>query len=90
MTLRNILLALGGAAALIHVTSYILIMAALDRRGYKTNALLARLYFFRYVSAYREATVKETGRPGTLYTVCISAIVLALVFVATAVLLPRG
>jgi hypothetical protein len=90
MTLRNILLALGGAAVLIHVTSYILIMAALDRRGYKTNVLLARLYFFKYIRAYREATVKEAGKPGRLYTVCISAIVLALVFIVTAVLVPRG
>ena len=56
MTLRTILLALGGAAALVHVASYIMIMAALDRRGYKTNIFLARIFFGRYLRAYKEAT----------------------------------
>jgi hypothetical protein len=64
MTLRNVLLGLGGAAALVHLASYIMIMAALDRRGYKTNIFLARIFFYRYFKAYKEATVKETGKPG--------------------------
>lgn len=90
MTLRDILLAIGGAAALVHIVSYILIMAALDRRGHKTNMFLARIYFSKYIKAYREATMKETGKPGILYTVCISAILLTLVFVVAAVVSPRG
>ena len=90
MTLRNVLLGFGGAAALVHVASYIMIMAALDRRGYKTNFFLARIYFGRYLRAYKEATVKETGKPGPLYGSCLLAIVLALVFVIAGVLSPRG
>jgi hypothetical protein len=90
MPLRTIFLGLGAAAALIHVASYIMIMAALDRRGYKTNILLARIFFYRYVKAYKEATVKETGKPGPLYRICIGAILLTLVFVVAAIVLPKG
>jgi hypothetical protein len=90
MPLRNILLALAGVSALVHVASYIMIMAALDRRGHKTNVLLARWHFGRYLKAYKEATVKETGEPGPLYRICITAILLTLVFVLAAIVLtPR-
>jgi hypothetical protein len=90
MSIRDIFLGLGGAAALVHVASYIMIMAALDRRGYKTNIFLARIFFGRYVKAYKEATEKETGKPGPLYGISIGAIVVTLVFVVAAVLLPKG
>jgi len=90
MTLRKVLLALGGAAAIVHVVSYIMIMAGLGRRGYKTNVLLARLYFGRYLRAYKKATEKETGKPGPLYNISIAAILLTLVFVIGAILSPRG
>ena len=89
MTLRNVLLGLGGAAALVHVASYIMIMAALDRRGYKTNILLSRIFFYKYIKAYKEATVKETGKPGSLYNVCVVAICLTLVFVVAAIIVTR-
>jgi aspartokinase len=90
MTLSTVLFALGLAAAVILVLSYRLMMAALDRRGYKTNVLLSRLYFFRDLGAYREATVKETGRTGPLIRVCISSVVLAFLFVVAGFLAPRG
>ena len=90
MTLRSVLLALGGAAALVHLASYIMIMAALDRRGYKTNIFLARIFFGRYLKAYKEATTKETGKPGPLYRVCFTAVLFALVFVVAAIIVtPR-
>ena len=89
MTLRTVFLALGGVAALVHVASHIMIMAALDRRGYKTNMFLARIYVGRYLKAYREATVKETGKPGLLYRVCLTAVLLTLAFVIVAVISPR-
>lgn len=85
MTLRNVLLGLGGAAALVHVASYIMIMADLDRRGYKTNIFLARIFFGRYLKAYKEATVKESGKPGPLYGVCITAILITLVLIVAAI-----
>jgi len=90
MPIRTILLGLGGAAALVHVASYIMIMATLDRRGYKTNIFLARIFFYKYVKAYKEATEKETGKPGPLYGICIGAIVVTLALVVAAVLLPKG
>jgi hypothetical protein len=90
MPIRTILLGLGAAAALVHVASYIMIMAALDRRGYKTNIFLARIFFFRYLNAYKEATEKETGKPGALYRICTLAALSALVFVVAAVLSPKG
>jgi hypothetical protein len=86
MTLRNVLVALAGVSAIVHVTSYIMIMVDLDRRGYKTNILLARIFFGRYLKAYKEATVKESGKPGPLYGVCIAAILIALVLVVAAIL----
>jgi hypothetical protein len=90
MSLRTILLGLGGAAALVHVASYIMIMADLDRRGHKTNILLARIFFGRYLKAYKEATVKESGKPGPLYTVCFTAILFTLAFVVAAIIVtPR-
>lgn len=90
MNIRAVFLGLGAAGALVHVVSYIMIMADLDRRGQKTNILLARVFFGRYLKAYREATVKETGKPGPLYRVCLTAIVLTLVFVIAAILSPKG
>jgi hypothetical protein len=78
MSLRSALLAIVLLGTLIHVVSLILIMAALDRRGQKTNFLLARIYAFRYVNAYKEATIKETGKPGVLYRLWTTGIVIAL------------
>jgi hypothetical protein len=86
MSLRNVLLGFGGAAAVVHVASYIMMMAALDRRGYKTNILLSRIFFYKYIKAYRDAMVKETGKPGPLYNVCLLAVCLTLVFVAAAII----
>jgi len=90
MPIRTILLGLGGAAALVHVASYIMIMAALDRRGYKTNIFLARIFFYKYVKAYKEATEKEAGKPGPLYGISIGAIVVTLALIVAAILIPKG
>jgi hypothetical protein len=90
MTLRNVLLGLGGAAALVHVVTYIMMMAALDRRGYKTNIFLARIFFYKYINAYKKATVEETGKPGPLYSLCLLAVGLTLVLVVAAIIVtPR-
>ena len=89
MNIRAVFLWIGAATALVHVALYIMIMADLDRRGYKTNILLARILFGRYLKAYKDATVKETGKPGRLYSLCLLAIGLTLVFVIAAILSPR-
>jgi hypothetical protein len=77
MSVRNFLLGLALLAILSNVVILILIMAALDRLGHKTNMLLARIYTFKYLSAYKEATRKETGKPGPLYGLWVFTIILA-------------
>lgn len=89
MSLRSALLTIGVLTTLAHVVIMILIMAALDRRGQKTNPLLARIYVFKYVRAYKEATIKETGRPGPLYGLWIYTILGALVAVVASILVSR-
>ncbi|MBN2409100.1 MAG: hypothetical protein JXE07_05130 [Candidatus Aminicenantes bacterium] len=89
MEISNIFFGLAAAAVVANVVILILIMAALDRRGHETNILLARLYIFKYISAYKEATRKETGKPGRLYGLWILTINLALVL-ALAGFLSRG
>jgi len=89
MNLRSTLLTIAVLAALSHVVILILIMAALDRRGLKTNPLLARIYVFKYVKAYKEATIKETGRPGPLFGLWVYTILAALVAAVAGILVPR-
>ncbi len=88
--MRDIFLGLALAAALANVAVFIMIAAALDRQGYKTNMLLARIYFFKYLSAYKELTRKETGKPGPLYGLFTLTIALVLLFALVAVFLPGG
>lgn len=89
MSLRSVFLAIAVAAALSYVVIFILIMAALDRRGQKTNPLLARIYAFKYISAYKKATIQETGKPGRLYGLLMFTILVALVAAIAGLLLPR-
>ena len=77
--MRNFFLGLGVLAILANVAILVMIMAALDRRGYKTNMLLARIYTFKYPSAYKDATRKEAGKPGPLYDLWIFTMILAVV-----------
>ncbi len=88
--MRNIFLGLTLLSGLANVTVFIMIAAALDRRGYKTNIIRARIDFFRYVAAYKELTQKETGRAGPLFGYWVLSIVLTLVFALTTVFLRRG
>ncbi len=85
MTIHNLLLGIGTLAVLSNLVFWILIMSALDRRGYKTNIVLFRLHFFKYMSAYREATRKEAGKPGLLFYLWIGSIcVMAAAFLLAA------
>lgn len=61
------------------VISMIRIGIALDRRGIPVNMLLFRLRAFRYLSQYKQVTLKETGKVGPLYPSYIIAMVIALV-----------
>jgi len=88
MTIQNVFIGLGALAVLSNVVIWILIMAALDRRGYKTNILWARLLIFKYLSAYKEATKREIGKPGLLFYLWIGSINVAAVAFLVAVLGP--
>ncbi len=88
--MRTILLAVVLPAGVAHVTALILMMSALDRRGIKTNFLLARIYAFKYVSQYREVTRKETGRTGVLYHLWSWSIIVAVLGILAALLIRRG
>jgi hypothetical protein len=88
--MSQLLLGLTVAAALANVAIFIMIAAALDRRGYKTNMFLARIYFYKYLSAYKELTRKETGKPDLLYGLWILTIILTLVFAVAGILMRRG
>jgi len=78
MTIRDVLFELAVLAVCSNVVILILIMAALDRRGHKTNMLVARLCPWKYLAAYKEATRKETGKTGPLYGLWIFTINLTL------------
>lgn len=80
-----LLLAIVLPATAVHVTALILMMSALDRRGMKTNFLLARIFAFKRVSQYRDVTRKETGRIGVLYPLWSGSIIVALLAVLAAV-----
>jgi len=90
MNIREILLGLGVAAVLASVVSLILVMAALDRRGMRTNMLEARIRPWKYLKAYKEATQKETGKPGRLYGLWTVMINLALILAVAGFLVPRS
>ncbi len=89
MSMRNIFLGLTLAAGLANVVTLILIMAALDRRGIRTNMLVARVYTYKYLRTYREETVKETGKTGPLFRVWVISIELAFAAAILAVLSPK-
>lgn len=86
MSARDVLFGLALAAVVANIVTLLLIMGALDRRGHKTSVLLARIYTFKYLKMYKEATRKETGKTGPLYGFWILSINLALVFAVAGVL----
>jgi hypothetical protein len=83
----TVFLVVGILSALWGVVVFILIAAALCKRGIHVNMLLARLFFFRYLSHYKRATFSETGKVGSLYYSYIIAMNLALVCVVIGLIL---
>jgi hypothetical protein len=56
-----------------------MIVHQLSKRGVKINFWLLRLYLIKYISQYKQITLKETGKVGPLYYPCLTSIALALV-----------
>ncbi len=90
MTARNVLFLCAVLAILSNVAITILVMAWLDRRGHQTNILLARVFMFKYLSAYKEATKKETGRTGRLYGLWLLTANLAAALAVAGLLWPKS
>jgi len=63
------------------IVDAILVAVALDKRGIPINMVLFRIFIFRYLSQYRQITLRETGRVGPLYYSFIVAMNVALVCV---------
>ena len=90
MDLRTALFGIAALAMLCNVVIIVLIMAALNPRGQKTNMLLVRLYVYKYVSAYMQMTQKERGKPGRLYHLWIFTNILAIVAALAGLLVARA
>ena len=56
-----------------------MIVHQLSKRGVKINYILLRLYLIKYISQYKQAILKETGKVGPLYYPCLVSVILALV-----------
>jgi hypothetical protein len=77
--MSTVFLVAGVLSALWGVADFILIAAALERRGIHVNMFLARVLFFRYLNQYKTVTISETGKVGPLYYSYIAAMNVALV-----------
>ncbi len=77
--MSTVFLALAILSASLGVASFVLMAAALERRGIRVNMPLVRFYFFRYLSQYRSITISETGKVGPLYNAYVAAMLVALV-----------
>ena len=79
MSAVEIVFGLGLLCAVIFTVSSILIAAALDKRGVKTNFLLIRFLIPKYAHQYKKITKQETGKTGSLFYWWVLSINLALV-----------
>ena len=77
--MSTVFLTMAILSALWGVVDFVLIAAALERRGIHVNMLLARVFFFRYLNQYKNVTISETGKIGSLYNSYIAAMIVALV-----------
>lgn len=63
----------------IFVIFSMMIVHEVSKKGVKINFVLLRLYLIKYISQYKQITLKETGKIGPLYYPCVSSVILALV-----------
>ncbi len=89
MDIQKIFLILAAAAVIVNVVVLIMIISSLNRRGMKTNMLDVRMRPWKYLAAYKAATVKETGKTGLLYTLSLLTSGLAIILALAGLLIPR-
>jgi hypothetical protein len=85
--MANALLILALVSVGIFVVFSIMIVHQLSKRGVKVNFILLRLYLIKYIHQYKQLTLKETGKAGSLYYPCIISVNLALVLAVVGLLL---
>jgi len=77
--MSNALLILALVFVGLFVIFSMMIVQEVSKRGVKINFVLLRLYLIKYISQYKQITLKETGKTGPLYYPCIVSVNLALV-----------
>jgi hypothetical protein len=64
-----------------------MIVHEISKRGVKISFVLLRLYLIKYIHQYKQITLKETGKVGSLYYPCIVSVILALVLAIAGLIL---
>jgi len=85
--MANTLLILALVFVILFVIFSMMIVRELSKRGVKINFVLLRLYLIKYISQYKQITLKESGKIGPLYYPCIVSVGLALVLAIVGLLL---
>jgi len=85
--MANTLLILALVFVVLFVIFSMMIVRGLSKRGVKINFVLLRLYLIKYISQYKQVTLKESGKIGPLYYPCIVSVGLALVLAIVGLLL---
>jgi len=85
--MNNILFLCALGPALWGIVSSIFMVSFLTERKIPINFIFLKLYLFKYVSQYREITLRETGRVGPWFYSFIISMNLALVLVIAGILI---
>ena len=87
IAMSNLFFILAIASITCGIVASILIVAFISKRGIKINYLLLRLLIFKYISQYRKITTEENGKPGPWFYPFVTAMILALIFALTGIIL---
>ena len=79
MSAVEMLFGFGLLCVVVFTVASILIVAALDRRGVKTNFLLIRFLIPKYAHQYKTITKQESGKTGALFYWWVLSINMALI-----------
>jgi len=85
--INTIFLVLAVACAAIGVALMMAMTKTVQARGHKVNWVFLRLFVLKYISDYRNMTIKESGRPGPLFYPFVISMNLALLFTVLGLLL---
>jgi len=69
------------------IAAAMMIASFLSKRGVRINYLFIRLFIFGYVGQYRQVTMEEACKPGSLFYMFVTSWVLALVFAVVVAIL---